>query len=68
MGEEMSKRDIAQIQAIARQMGWGPDERRAFGRLVEDCKEQGSRGGAGARGTDFTYEDLLTMARTGDCP
>jgi hypothetical protein len=36
--------------------------------MVERCKEQGSRGGVGPEGMDFSYQDLLTMAETGDCP
>lgn len=50
------KRDIRQIEAIAREFDMEPDERREFGDYIEDCK----RGGELGTGTDgdFTYEEL----------
>lgn len=50
------KRDIRQIEAIAREFGMDPEERREFGDYVEDCKRSGE-GGSGPNG-DFTYGEL----------
>ena len=50
------KRDIRQIEAIAREFGMDPDERREFGDYVEDCKRSGERGSGNAG--DFTYDEL----------
>ena len=50
------KRDIRQIEAIAKEFDMDPVERREFGDFVEDCKRGGERG-SGKDG-DFTYEEL----------
>lgn len=50
------KRDIKQIEAIAREFGMGDDERREFGDYVEDCKRNGDQGTG--RNGDFTYQEL----------
>lgn len=55
------KRDIRQIDAIAREFGMEPDERREFGDYIEDCKQRGERG-AGKDG-DFTYAELRDKVR-----
>jgi hypothetical protein len=55
------KRDIRQIEAIAREYGMDTDERREFGDYVEDCKRSGEKGTG--RGGDFTYEELREKAR-----
>jgi len=54
------KRDIRQIEAIAKEFGMEPDERREFGDYVEECKRHGE-GGSGNNG-DFTYEELREKA------
>jgi hypothetical protein len=51
-----SKRDIRQIEAIAKEFAMGPHERREFGDYIEDCKRSGERG-SGKDG-DFTYGEL----------
>ena len=55
------KRDIRQIEAVAREFGMDADERREFGDYVEECKRSGE-GGSG-QGGDFTYEELRQKAR-----
>jgi hypothetical protein len=55
------KRDIRQIDAIAREFGMDPRERRKFGDYIEDCKARGEKGSA--RDGDFTYEELREKAR-----
>ena len=50
------KRDIRQIEAIAKEFGMDPVERREFGDYIEDCKRQGECG-SGKNG-DFTYDEL----------
>lgn len=50
------KRDIRQIEAIAKEFAMDPQERREFGDYVEDCKRRGERG-SGSDG-DFTYGEL----------
>ncbi len=51
-----TKRDIRQIEAIARDSGMDVIERYEFGDYIEACKRRGERG-SGKRG-DFTYEEL----------
>ncbi len=55
------RRDIRQIEAIAREFGMDSDERREFGDYVEDSKRKDDRG-SGEDG-DFTYEELREKAR-----
>jgi hypothetical protein len=55
------KRDIQQIEAIAREFQMDHMERREFGDYVEECKRSGEKG-SGPRG-DFTYEELRKLAR-----
>jgi len=50
------KRDIRQIEAIAKEFEMDSDERREFGDYIEDCKRRGETG-AGTAG-DFTYSEL----------
>lgn len=52
------KRDIRQIEAIAREFDMDAEERREFGDYIEDCKRSGERG-SGQDG-DFTYSELRT--------
>ena len=55
------KRDIRQIEAIAREFEMDPEERREFGDYIEDCKRAGETG-SGKDG-DFTYDELREKAR-----
>ncbi len=50
------KRDIRQIEAIAKEFDMSPQERREFGDYIEDCKRRGEYG-TGPNG-DFTYGEL----------
>ena len=50
------KRDIRQIEAIAKEFNMDSEERREFGDYVEDCKRSGEVG-SGPNG-DFTYAEL----------
>jgi hypothetical protein len=55
------KRDIRQIDAIAREFEMDPQERREFGDHIEDCKRAGEKGSG--KGGDFTYDELREKAR-----
>jgi hypothetical protein len=55
------KRDIRQIEAIARQFQMDDEERREFGDYVEECKRRGERGSAD--NGDFSYQELIEMAK-----
>ncbi|MGP0069520.1 MAG: hypothetical protein ACLQGP_38720 [Isosphaeraceae bacterium] len=55
------KRDIRQIEGIAREFQMDPQDGRDFGKYVEDCKSRGDKG-TGKDG-DFTYEELRRKAR-----
>ena len=46
------KRDIRQIEAIAREFEMDSQERREFGDYIEDCKRAGEKGSG--KGGDFT--------------
>lgn len=50
------KRDIRQIEAIAREFDMDSEERREFGDFIEGCKRNGEKG-TGKDG-DFTYREL----------
>jgi len=52
------KRDLRQIDTIARMFGLDRDE---FGAYLEDCKARGDRGTLNDRG-DFTWDELLERA------
>lgn len=52
------KRDLQQIDAVARMFGF---DRHEFGDYVEACKAAGVTGTANDRG-DFTWQELLTLA------
>lgn len=53
----MPKRDIKQINAIARQYHMTKIERLEFGKFIEELKSEGFRGSDNERG-DFTYQEL----------
>ncbi len=50
------KRDIQQVEAIAKEYEMDSQERREFGDYIEDCKRRGEKG-SGKDG-DFAYEEL----------
>ncbi|MGH7224066.1 MAG: hypothetical protein ACRELF_12620 [Gemmataceae bacterium] len=50
------KRDIRQIEAIAKEFNMTSEERREFGDYIEECKRSGEVG-SGQNG-DFTYAEL----------
>ena len=50
------KRDIRNIEAIAKEFDMEERERRKFGDYIEKCKLEGQRG-SGNKG-DFTYAEL----------
>ena len=50
------KRDIRQIEAIAKEFDMDSEERREFGDYIEDCKRKGEKG-SGSDG-DFAYGEL----------
>lgn len=54
------KRDIVQIEQIAKEFKMDSITRREFGDYVETCKRGGQRGTA--RGGDFTYPELRRLA------
>jgi hypothetical protein len=55
------KRDIRQIEAIAKEFGMDAIERREFGDYIEECKQNGETGD-GPRG-DFSYRQLQEKVR-----
>jgi hypothetical protein len=57
-----SKRDLKQIQDVAREFGIGGADRRDFGDFLEEEKAAGHGGTANRRG-DFTYDELRRKAR-----
>lgn len=50
------KRDIRQVEAVAREFDMDSEERREFGDYIEDCKRNDEKG-SGKDG-DFTYREL----------
>lgn len=56
------KRDIRDVEAIARAFGMAPDQRREFGDYLEECKRSGDRGTLNDRG-DFTWDEMVEKAR-----
>ena len=52
----VGKRDIRQIEAIAKEFNMDPDERRKFGDYIEECKRGGEHGSE--PNGDFTYAEF----------
>lgn len=50
------RRDIRQIEAIAREFDMDPEERREYGDYIEECKRSGEKG-TGQNG-DLIYDEL----------
>jgi len=53
MGKE---RDIRRLEAVEREFGMDPQERREFGDYIEQCKRMGEKGSG--QGGGFTYSEL----------
>ncbi|KYC41445.1 hypothetical protein WA1_22405 [Scytonema hofmannii PCC 7110] len=63
MRDELSKKkDIQQVNAVAREFNMTEEERREFGDFLEEEKASG-RGGTKNECGDFTYEELRRKAR-----
>lgn len=58
----MGKKDIQQLEAVAREFDMTDEERRDFGDFIESEKETGNGGSKNERG-DFTYQELRQKAR-----
>ncbi|GAA6614659.1 hypothetical protein [Scytonema sp. NUACC26] len=56
------KKDIQQLNAVAREFNMTEEERREFGDFLEEEKATGHGGTKNERG-DFTYEELRRKAR-----
>lgn len=56
------KKDIQQVEAIAREFNMTEEERRDFGDFLEEEKAVGNGGTKNERG-DFTYQELIQKAR-----
>jgi hypothetical protein len=54
------KRDLRRVDAIAKEFGMPPDERREFGDYPENCKRRGDCGSE--ENGDFTYDELREKA------
>ncbi|OKH54042.1 hypothetical protein NIES2101_08185 [Calothrix sp. HK-06] len=58
----MGKKDIQQLEAVAREFDMTEEERRDFGDFIEEEKESGNGGTKNERG-DFSYQELRQKAR-----
>ncbi|MFB2876954.1 hypothetical protein [Floridanema aerugineum] len=56
------KKDIQQVEAVAREFNMNESERRDFGDFIEEEKAAGNGGIKNERG-DFTYQELQQKAR-----
>jgi hypothetical protein len=56
------KRDIQQIEAIARMFHFSASQREEFGEFLEQEKAEQHRGTLNARG-DFTWQELVEKAK-----
>ncbi|MFB2892103.1 hypothetical protein ACE1CI_04055 [Aerosakkonemataceae cyanobacterium BLCC-F50] len=56
------KKDIQQVEAVAREFNMNESERRDFGDFIEEEKAAGNVGTKNERG-DFTYQELQQKAR-----
>jgi hypothetical protein len=57
-----NKKDIQQVEAVAKEFHMTEEERREFGDFLEDEKAVGNGGTKNERG-DFTYQELRQKAR-----
>ncbi len=58
----VKKKDIQQVEAVAREFNMTEEERRDFGDFLEEEKAVGNGGTKNERG-DFTYQELRQKAR-----
>jgi hypothetical protein len=56
------KKDLQQVDAVARKFNLTPEQRRNFGDFLEEAKETGNGGTKNERG-DFTYDELIQKVR-----
>ena len=56
------KKDIQQVEAVAREFNMNESERRDFGDFIKEEKAAGNGGTKNERG-DFTYQELQQKAR-----
>ena len=56
------KKDIQQVEAVAREFNMNESERRDFGDFIEEEKAAGNGGTKNERG-DFTYQELKQKVR-----
>lgn len=56
------KRDLKDVDAVAKQFGMNKEQRRDFGDYLEECKESGDGGSRNDRG-DFTWTELEEKAK-----
>ncbi len=55
------KRDLKQIDAIAKEFDMSPPVRKSFGKFIENEKANGDTGTLNAKG-DFTWDELQEKA------
>ena len=58
----VKKKDIQQLEAVAREFNMTEEERRDFGYFLEEEKAVGNGGTKNERG-DFTYQELRQKTR-----
>ena len=58
----VKKKDIQQVEAVAREFNMTEEDRRDFGEFLESEKATGNGGTKNERG-DFTYQELKQKAR-----
>ncbi|MBR8838854.1 MAG: hypothetical protein DSM106950_33835 [Stigonema ocellatum SAG 48.90 = DSM 106950] len=58
----VKKKDIQQVEAVAREFNMTEEERREFGDFLEEEKAVGNGGTKNERG-DFSYQELRQKAR-----
>ena len=58
----VKKKDIQQVEAVAREFNMTEEERRDFGDFLEEEKAVGNGGTKNERG-DFTYQELRQKVR-----
>lgn len=59
--KSLGKKDIQQVEAVAKEFNMTQEERREFGDFLEEEKLSGNGGTQNDRG-DFTYEELRQKA------
>jgi hypothetical protein len=57
------KRDLRDVERVAKRFGMDPDTRREFGDFLEQSKRSGDRGSRNNRG-DYTWPELNGLSLT----